>query len=159
MRSRSAPEVAGLLDDGEGGVEGEVDAPHRLLRVAGDQADPVPGLGGVWRVEALDDLEHLAEGQVGGSLMWARPGSNRRPPRCKRGALPAELQAPAARHARQGGRPTAHIVAASQRSAATSAAEAAEVAPLPRPVDQGPAHDAVAADEEGAADRARRSPR
>src|SRR5699024_4556929 len=27
--------------------------------------------------------------------MWARPGSNRRRPRCKRGALPAELQAPA----------------------------------------------------------------
>ena len=25
---------------------------------------------------------------------WARPGSNRRQPRCKRGALPTELQAP-----------------------------------------------------------------
>ena len=60
------PEVAGLLDDGQGGVDREVDAPHRLLRVAGDQADPVPGLCGVGRVEVLDDLEHLAEGQVVG---------------------------------------------------------------------------------------------
>src|SRR5918996_203779 len=27
-------------------------------------------------------------------MEWAVPGSNRRPPRCKRGALPAELTAP-----------------------------------------------------------------
>ena len=60
------PEVAGLLDDGEGGVDGEVHAPHRLLRVAGDEADAVPGLRGGGRVEALDDLEHLAQGQVVG---------------------------------------------------------------------------------------------
>ena len=55
-------ELAGLLDDGERGVDGEVDAPHGLLGVAGDQADPVPRLGGGRRVEALDDLEHLARG-------------------------------------------------------------------------------------------------
>ena len=60
------PEVAGLLDDGEGRVDGEVDAPHRLPRVTGDQADPVPGLRGAGRVEALDDLEHLPQGQVVG---------------------------------------------------------------------------------------------
>ncbi len=54
----------GLLDDREGGVDGEVQAPHRLARVAGDQADAVPGLGGARRVEALDDLEHLTQGQV-----------------------------------------------------------------------------------------------
>ena len=58
------PQLAGLLDDGEGGVDGQVHAPHRLPRVAGDQADPVPGLRGGGRVEALDDLEHLAQGQV-----------------------------------------------------------------------------------------------
>ena len=57
-------ELAGLLDDGEGGVDGQVDAAHRLVGVAGDQADPVPGLGGGRRVEALDDLEHLAQGRV-----------------------------------------------------------------------------------------------
>ena len=88
------PELARLLDDGEGGVDGEVHPAHRLLRVAGDETDPVPRLGRGRRVEALDDLEHLAQGQVGASVMWARPGSNRRPTRCKRGALPAELQAP-----------------------------------------------------------------
>ena len=60
------PELAGLLDHGEGRVDGEVDAPHRLPRVAGDEADPVPGLGGGRGVEVLDDLEHLAEGQVVG---------------------------------------------------------------------------------------------
>ena len=57
------PEVAGLLDDREGGVDGEVHAAHGLVGVPGDQADAVPGLGGGRRVEALDDLEHLAQGR------------------------------------------------------------------------------------------------
>ena len=56
-------EVAGLLDDGERGVDREVHAAHGLLGVAGHEADPVPGLGGGRRVEPLDDLEHLAQGQ------------------------------------------------------------------------------------------------
>ena len=34
--------------------------------VAGDQPDPVPRLGRRGRVEALDDLENLAQGQVVG---------------------------------------------------------------------------------------------
>ena len=38
--------LAGLLDDGEGRVDREVDPADRLGRVAGDQADLVPRLGG-----------------------------------------------------------------------------------------------------------------
>ena len=56
-------ELAGLLDDGERRVDRQVHPPHRLVEVAGDEADVVPGLGGARRVELLDDLEHLAEGQ------------------------------------------------------------------------------------------------
>ena len=46
VTSRSAPRARGLLDDGEGGVDGEVDPAHRLGQVAGHQPDLVPGLGG-----------------------------------------------------------------------------------------------------------------
>ena len=57
------PKGAGLLDHGEGGVDGEVHPPDRLVRVTGDEADAVPRLRGGGRVEALDDVQHVAQGQ------------------------------------------------------------------------------------------------
>ena len=46
-----------------GAVDG-LEFARRLPQVAGDQADAVPRLGRARRVEALDDLEHLTQGQV-----------------------------------------------------------------------------------------------
>ena len=56
-------ESPGLLDDGEGGVNREVDATHRLVEVSRDESDLVPGLGGLGRVEALEDGHDVGKGQ------------------------------------------------------------------------------------------------
>src|SRR4051794_14199970 len=89
--------------------------------------------------------------------MWARPGSNRRPTRCKRGALPAELQAPVAARPTGARRPRTSWQVKRRRAVRSPqrgdlGRQAAEVPTLTGPVDEGPAHDAVTADQEGAAD-------
>ena len=53
--------LAGLRDDRECRVHSEVDASHGLVRVARDEPDPVPGLGALGRVEAVDHGDHLAQ--------------------------------------------------------------------------------------------------
>lgn len=56
--------VAGLLDDGERRVQREGDAAHRLVGVAGDEADPVPVGRAVGRIEPLQRGDDLAQRQV-----------------------------------------------------------------------------------------------
>src|SRR3954470_2465975 len=73
------------------------------------------------------------------NVWWARPDSNRRHPRCKRGALPTELQAPARRN--RSSQPRDGLPVRGQRPGLT------------RRVDHAPAQDAAGVDEEGAAHR------
>ena len=54
----------GLLDDGEGRVEGEEDPSDRLVEVAGDEADPVPGGGAVGRIERLEAGDDVTQGEI-----------------------------------------------------------------------------------------------
>ena len=91
-----------------------------------------------------------------GKAGWARPGSNRRHPRCKRGALPTELQAPARR--RRPGRRVEAGQSLSDRGGRPAqlghgGPVAREVAGLARTVDQGPPDHAGRVDEERPPDR------
>ena len=56
--------VARLLDDGERRVQGEGDATHRLVQVAGDEADLVPVGRAVRRIEGLQGVDDLAQRHV-----------------------------------------------------------------------------------------------
>src|SRR5215207_8882123 len=89
--------------------------------------------------------------------MWARPGSNRRPTRCKRGALPAELQAPDGGGTARVPRPTAAIVAGARLGRSGERGhlgrQAPKVTAVAGTVDHGPADDPVPVDEERAAHR------
>ena len=59
------PQRARLGDDGQGRVDGQVDAAHDLVGVPGDQPDAVPRLRRVGWVERFEHVEHLTQGQVG----------------------------------------------------------------------------------------------
>lgn len=54
----------GLLDDGEGRVEGEEDPSDRLVEVTGDEADPVPRGGTVGRVERLEAGDDVTQHEI-----------------------------------------------------------------------------------------------
>jgi hypothetical protein len=56
-----------LVHHGGDRVDGEQDLADGLVGVAGDQADPVPGLRGGRRVALLDQADHVREGGGHGS--------------------------------------------------------------------------------------------
>ena len=79
-----------LVHDGVGGVDREQHPADRRHRVTDHETDGVPRLGGARVVQLVHGGEDLTEARhraPSALARWTRTGSNRRPPRCKRGAL------------------------------------------------------------------------
>ena len=73
VTSRSAPHVAGLVDDGQRRVEREEDAAHGLVEVARHEADTVPLRRALEGIERLERRNGVTEAEVGSRIVHVGP--------------------------------------------------------------------------------------